>query len=104
MSMNTLGPIKCAHRWVGEGFLLYPRIPTAAGLDDAHSAADGEYADRLKIQVAACRHCGRARLRLFVEKTVASGWSQVDSMADVLLGRELNEGERRTMLAGIVLN
>ena len=104
MTTNMLGEVRCQHRWGGERFLPYPRIPTAAGLDDARMAADGEYADRLQLQVAVCARCGRARLRLFVEKNVASGWSQVDSMADVLLGRELNEGEQRHMLAGIVLN
>ena len=53
---------------------------------------------------AAGARCGRARLRLFVDQNVVSSWSQVDSMADVLLGRELNEGERRQVLTGIVLN
>ena len=104
MGTNMLGPVGCAHRWSGRGFLPYPKVPTAAGLDDACIAAPGEYAERLQLQVAVCARCGRARLRLFVDKTVVSSWSQVDSMKDVLLGRELNEGERRHMLAGIVLN
>lgn len=104
MSTSMLGPVRCVHRWVGRGFLDYPRTPTAAGLDDAHMAADGEYAERLQLQVAVCARCGRARLRLFVDKTVVSSWSQYESVKDVLLGRELDEGERRRMLAGIVLN
>ena len=104
MSTSMLGPVRCAHRWAGKGFLPYPRIPTAAGLDDARMAVDGDLAGRLKVQVGLCARCGRTRLRLFAGRTQVSSWSTYDSMADVLLGRELNEGERRHMLAGIVLN
>ena len=55
-------------------------------------------------QVAVCARCGRASLRLFVDKNVASSWSHFESLEDVLLGRELDERERRRVLAGIVLN
>ena len=90
-----LGPVRCPHRWTGSRLLPYPRTPTAAGYDEESD---------VKLQVGVCKRCGCARIRLYVSENRCSGWSHVDSWAELLLGRELDEHECRQVKQKMVLN
>ena len=56
------GPVRCQHRRTGARLLSYPRTPTAAGILDIDEEPGP------KLQVAVCKRCGGARLRLYVSE------------------------------------
>ena len=95
---SRLGKVKCQHRWTKAQYRPYPSVPSLAPDDDRQ-----EYPD-LQIEWGTCERCGSARVRLYVSRHVCSGWSYTASLAELLLGRELDAGELRHAQQAIVLN
>ena len=101
MTTGMLGQVRCAHRWREGPSFPYPRPPTLA-------REEGDYGGLgdLIIETGVCKRCGCARIRCVntAREFYFSGWAYADSMVELLLGRELDDGDRRRMLAGLVLN
>ena len=96
MATRMLGPVRCAHRWTEGRLLPYPQVPTVA-------PSEVEDSD-IRMEVSVCRRCGGARLRMYVSDYRYSGWGYADSLAEIILGRELDEREAKKVRQDLVLN
>ena len=95
---TRLGKVRCQHRWTKPQYRPYPSVPALVPDDDEQEHPD------MQIEWGTCKRCGGARMRLYVSKHVCPGWSYVESLTEMLLGRPLNEHEQRQARQAIVLN